>query len=68
MRVHMKEGDLVKLECKPALGLGIVIEQSPPADVCADDPQYNPIFKVRWPHRGRGWYSDDELEVVSESR
>jgi len=68
MRVHMKEGDLVKLECKPALGLGVVIEQSPPADVCALDPQYDPIFKVIWMGYGRCWYSDSELKVVSESR
>jgi hypothetical protein len=68
IKAHTKVGDLVRLDDKPGLGSGVVIEQNPPADVCAGDPRYNPIFKVQWPYHGRCWYSAAELEVVSESR
>ena len=64
----MKAGDLVKLPCKPQLGTGLVVDQSPSARACAEEPRYTPIFRVQWNSAGRGWYGGTELEVVSESR
>ena len=63
----MKAGDLVKLACKPQLGTGLVVDQSPTARACAEEPRYTPIFRVQWmPGMGRAWYSSGELEIVSE--
>ena len=64
----MKAGDLVKLPCKPQLGTGLVVDQSPSARACAEEPRYTPIFRVQWARAGRGWYGGTELEIVSESR
>jgi hypothetical protein len=64
----MKVGDLVKLACKPRLGIGVVIQQTPTPEERAEEPRFDTIVKVQWPRSGRSWYSPQEVEIVSESR